>query len=247
MSDHGSPSEDDHNDHLAVEYVLGVLDAEARSRAAERLANEPAFRAEVEAWERRMAPLMDEVAPVTPPADLWARVAASIAPASNVIPLKARSRVWDQVGVWRAATGGLAAAAAGLVIVLAVRPPAAPAPSSPPSLSPQSGGLTAKLATPGGKVLFVALLDRSQDRVTVVPVSAVKAGGRAAELWVIAVGGAPKPVGLLDTGKSLSMTSSMLSGANSHAVFAVSLEPAGGSTTGAPTGPGIATGALEIL
>jgi quercetin dioxygenase-like cupin family protein len=52
----------------AAEYVLGTLDAAGRARLAEALAHDAGLRAEVDRWERRLAPLAGAVAPVAPPA-----------------------------------------------------------------------------------------------------------------------------------------------------------------------------------
>lgn len=229
---------------VAGEYVLGVLDGEARARAAERMRGDPLFRAEVRAWELRLAPMLDAVAEVAPPAGSWRRVAASLAAPSSVVEFRSRPSVWNRVEVWRATAGGLAAAAAGLAVAIAI----GPALRAPPRVSvappPQGRVLTAKLSTPGGQVLFVAIVDRARHGVTVVPVGTVDARGRSPELWIIAAGSPPRPVGLLKDGQPLSVSSAVLSSASPQALLAVSMEPAGGSTTGAPMGPVIATGSL---
>ncbi len=241
MTDHDPSFEGEDQDRLAAEYVLGVLDGEARMRAAKRLAHDPTFRAQVEAWERRLAPLIEEVEPIEPTAGLWERLASSIALASNVTPLKVRPRVWNRIETWRVATGALAAAAASLAIVVAVRPP------PPTRVEPTPAAFTSTLATPGGRVLFVALIDPSRARVTVISVGRTESSGRSPELWIVSQGGKPKPVGLLDINRPRAMTAAALLDADRHAVLAVSLEPVGGSPTGAPTGPVIATGALTAL
>jgi anti-sigma-K factor RskA len=75
-----------------------------------------------------------------------------------------------------------------------------------------------------------------------VPVTAVDGRGRFPELWIIPAGGKPRPVGMISGVRSLT-----LAGGEAKATFAVSLEPAGGSPTGAPTGPVIATGVLSAV
>ena len=243
MTDQGpTPSGEDAPDQ-AAEHVLGLLEGEARSRAAERARTDPAFRARVEAWERRLTPLADEVAPVSPPGGVWRRIAQSIEPKANVVPFPVRPRLWDRVGLWRAATAGSLAAAACLAVV-AVR---SPNPTAAPSPATSSGVLAATLATAGGKALFVATIDRSRDGVTVVPVAGFDSEGRYPELWIIPAGGKPRPVGMIQAARPLLLSSAALSSAHVKAVFAVSLEPPGGSPTGAPTGPVIATGAVTAL
>jgi anti-sigma-K factor RskA len=229
---------------LAAEYSLGLLEGQARARAAERLRTDDAFRAEVEAWQRRFASLFDEVAPRDPPADLWRRIAGALEGRDNVVPLPIRPRLWNRAGPWQAATAGSLAAAAALTF-FAIHPARAPAPV-PPTSAPL---LTATMAAPDGKILYVATIDRSRAGVTVVPVSGVERKGRTAELWIVPVGGKPRAVGLLagQSAVSVPASSSVVSAAQPKAVLAVSLEPLGGSPTGAPTGPIIASGVARLL
>ena len=63
---------------LAAEYALGVLDGEALARARSLAAGDPVFRAEVARWSGRLAPLLDDVAPVAPPARAWPQIDAAI-------------------------------------------------------------------------------------------------------------------------------------------------------------------------
>jgi anti-sigma-K factor RskA len=85
--------------------------------------------------------------------------------------------------------------------------------------------------------------------VIVTPVGATNAGDRATELWLIAAGGKPRPVGLLagHGPQLLPVSASLRSAEAAKAVLAVSLEPPGGSPTGAPTGPVIASGVIASL
>ena len=72
---------------------------------------------------------------------------------------------------------------------------------------------------------------------------------RVPELWLIPPDGKPRPVGLLrgDQTVILSLPTDLAVLAKKDAVLAVSLEPPGGSTTGLPTGPVIASGKLTSL
>jgi anti-sigma-K factor RskA len=237
-------SETDPNDDipLAAEYVLGLLDAPSRTRAEERLRSDGAFRMEVEAWERRFAPLTDEVAPRDPPAEVWDRIARSLEHPGNVVSLRVRPSLWNRAGLWRATTAASLAAAAVLAI-FAVRPSPAPPVSTGARL------LAATLAAPDGKVFYVATLDASRSAVVVTPVAAADAGDRAPELWLIAAGGKPRPVGLLagHGPQLLPVAATLRPAETAKAVLAVSLEPLGGSPTGVPTGPVIASGVIASL
>ncbi len=63
---------------LAYEYVLGTLDADERAEAARRRAAEPDFDALVTAWEARLAPMLDDVAPVMPPRSVLTGLRAAL-------------------------------------------------------------------------------------------------------------------------------------------------------------------------
>ncbi len=110
---------------LAAEYVLGTLDAEEKAEAEALLRSSGAFAAEVEAWRRRLDPLL-EAAPATPPAGVFEEVLAAIgaredgAPAA-IVQLRRRAAIWK----WTAAAA--TALAASLLVVIASRIPGPPA------------------------------------------------------------------------------------------------------------------------
>jgi len=72
------------------------------------------------------------------------------------------------------------------------------------------------------------------------------AAGRAPELWLIAKGEKPVAIGMISTSApiALPLEGALLHRVGPTAVLAVSVEPPGGSPTGQPTGPVIATGAI---
>lgn len=82
-------------DRLAGGYVLGTLRGGARRRFERLIAQRPAARAAVAAWEQRMAPLAQSVPPVAPPARVWAAIDARTA-----------ARATDRPGAARSAAGG---------------------------------------------------------------------------------------------------------------------------------------------
>ena len=114
------PPSDDPRD-LAAEYALGLLDGTERAEARALLSSNPSFRAEVDAWTARLAPLLDEVEPSRPPNRLWPAIAAATGGASdNVVALKRR------VSVWQGISAGMTALAASLAVVLLQPAPQAP-------------------------------------------------------------------------------------------------------------------------
>lgn len=219
MSDPLPPRDEDMA--LAGEYVLGVLDAAERAVVEHRMSREPALAALVARWERDFSALDDGFAPVTPP-DLWPRIEA------RVFGRPARPR-----RMWRWLLGAGTAAALALTVVAVVLPPApVPAPA-----------LTATLAADGEPLVYAAVYDQATGELVIR-----LAGGEAApaglihQLWLIEAPAAPVSLGLLSAPEIRHAMAPPAEGA----VLAVSLEPAGGSPTGLPTGPVLVTGVVSI-
>lgn len=218
------------DDMQAAELALGVLAGAERMAAQTRAAREPAFAALVVHWEQRLMPWAAEIAEVTPSPLVWERIAAAL-------PAQRKQTIWQSLAFWRGltlATGALAAACIGALIYLGN------APQQAPLIAAIDGG---------GQHHFVATLDKNSGSIAVVPASYRPDATRVAELWLIPSDGKPRPLGLLraDGATTLMLSRAMLAQAVRNAVLAVSLEPQGGSPTGQPTGPVIATGKLTLL
>ena len=217
---------------IAAEYALGVLAGAERAATKLRIAREPAFAALVAAWEVRLAPWAGEIADVAAPPQVWERIAAAL-PAQTA----QGAGLWQSLAFWRGltlATGALAAACIGALIYLGgIAQP-------PPLLASIDGG---------GHRHFVATVDAKRGSVAVVPAAFTADATREPELWLIPADGKPRPLGMLRADRSVTITipAEFTVFATANAVLAVSLEPPGGSTTGLPTGPVIATGKLTNL
>lgn len=249
MSDLPEPTDGLDDDEMrAAEHALGLGDDQERARGRALRISDPAFDARVAAWESRFAPLFDEARPAPPPPELWDRIAASVIPVSRAAPLRRPASPWNRAGPWRVATGlSLAAALTGLVVIL--WRPAGPTGASAPTAGAGSTIKVATLASPDGRALFKVSLDWARAQATVIPVSGVRDRDRFPELWIIPAGGQPRAIGMIAGSRAATVPVSGAAVADSggQAVLAVSLEPAGGSPTGAPTGPVIATGPLKSL
>lgn len=216
---------------LAAEYVLGVLDAAQRDDAKRLLAQDPAFAAEVTFWEERLGGLTSEVPPVIPPAYVWNRINTALAPGASP------GGLWNSLRFWRwSAFASAALAAASLAVVyFAV-------------VSSPRGALVATLDA-SGQTGFVAATDPDRNSITIVPASLPITEQRALELWVIVPGDRPRSLGVIEAGRPVrvSVPPSLTAHMQVDAALAVSLEPPGGSPTGLPTGPVIASGKLTNL
>ena len=230
---------------FAAEHALGVLDARERAEAEMRMARDPAFAADVDAWRRRLAPMLDSIESVTAPQGVWTRIEA-------MLPANDNGAVMNKLRFWRnAAVGGFALAAASLagVVVQVTQPPVTvEAPASAPGQL-LNASLTATSGQP--QPLFVAAYD--PDRKALIITSLLPPGAdrdKVNQLWLIAGQDKPRSLGLIEPGKAkvIALPLEVMARMSAGAKLAVSIEPEGGSKdpTG-PSGPIIGLGELSSL
>ncbi len=233
-------------DVFAGEYVLGVLDAAQRRRAQARIESDSAFARLVSGWEQRLATLIDEIAPITPPHFIWPRIRTRLgwSPLGNAVA----QRSWQRIGFWQAATG-LATAAALAMVFIGQRVPPTPLPTIvvTPTQQPRAvTTLTRDDGTPG----WLASVDSARGTLLLMPVPApADIDGRVSELWLIPAGEAPRSLGLLPAGETreVLIPDDLRRALIEGSTLAVSLEPANGPPHDAPTGPIIAKGSLTLI
>jgi anti-sigma-K factor RskA len=229
-----------------AEYALGVLDSDSR-RALERAAlRNTALRTTLDIWLARFAPLAEDLPAIEPPARVWTRVQRDL----GFLPAPATPRApagwWNNLGLWRwlgmgASAAALVLLAVNLVVLREERPPA--------TVVAQNGYLVATIARSDGVAHWTATVDVKRARMVIVPaVHPQVAAGRSTELWLIPPGAKPVALGVFppDAPASMPLPPHILAQLSTRAVLAVSVEPQGGSPTGQPTGPVIATGAMHI-
>jgi anti-sigma-K factor RskA len=124
---------------------------------------------------------------------------------------------------------------------------ASPGPVQPPIVVVLAAAAPAS-GSAAGSVLpasFVASISGDgRSMVTKPLVNVSLQADRALELWAVPPSGAPRSLGLISADKAtVVQRSKVLEGT---AALAVSLEPAGGSTTGAPSGPVLFVGKLVL-
>ena len=232
----------------AMDFALGAGSRAERKAAELRLLSDPAFRDAVARWQALLSPLDHDTPEQAPPAAVWQAIAADVTPAPLKAPVKAEGW-WHNIGLWRAlGLGGTALA--GLAAALLVLPaaPLAQAPTEAPAAPTPAAALVATLVDGEGRPLLAAALDAGRGEVRFAPVAAPDGpAGRVPELWVIEGNNPPRSLGVIDiaAGAAHAIPRARLAGLKPGAVLAISIEPVGGSPTGAPTGPVIATGALS--
>lgn len=226
-------------DGLAAEYVLGTLNREERLAVEGRLAREPALKGHIEAWQRRLAPLADTVAPVQPPANLYNKVRAQIGLSAHVISLKTREHQLTKRGNrWRNAAMAMTAMAASLVGVVAVREQ---------QYQQMPTQFVAVLQSGEDKPAFLLTVDTKTHNCVITAVSAPKKTDKSYEVWMVHDKlPKPKSLGVMSEGEMhvMPMDDGPDTAMFMNATFAVSLEPEGGSPGEGPTGPVLFTGKL---
>jgi anti-sigma-K factor RskA len=213
-------------DRLAAEYTLGTLRGRARRRFERLCVDSAAARSAVYRWEDHWSALSRAVTPVEPSAQVWAGVRRRLFgddAATGAAPRARRRRAWQL-----AAAAGLVAVA--LIVGLLVRQPA------PPPLQ-----TLAVLGTDTAHPVWRLERRLPLAALTIEVVGTVPpAAGKSYELWALPRGGAaPVSLGLLPAAGSAERTLSQRQRAALLAAdkVAVSIEAAGGSPTGSPTGP----------
>jgi anti-sigma-K factor RskA len=227
---------------VAAEYVLGVLPADERHQASLRIDAEQAFASLVDRWEAYFAPLAAGYAAVEAPASVKPAVDRRLfaVGATPVGQAPAVPGLWSSLGLWR----GLAIAtfaAIALYIALPVL--------NPPVGTPQPR-LVASLVADGSDVRYLAFYDPASHEIGLSHVTGERAAGRDFELWVIEGQEPPASLGVIPVGATVQLpvdTAALRAKLSSGAVFAISLEPSGGSPTGSPTGPVVAAGDLRAI
>jgi anti-sigma-K factor RskA len=180
---------------------------------------------------------------------------------AEVFVLARRVRRWRGLAV---ASGALAAVLAALIVVSQVDPRLIPAggfhvhvpqlfarlaaPTAPDAGAAQSGGrLVAVLQQQPSPPAFLLTIDPASGTMIVRRVAAKEETGHSFELWLIAPRSTkPLSLGIVGGGEYTQrpLPASFDVDAIRAATYAVSFEPAGGSKTGAPTGPILFTGKL---
>ncbi len=205
------------DDSLAGEYVLGVLIGAERAEAENRAKRDPGFAALISAWEFRLGGLNAGYREMTAP-NLFPAIEA------RLFPSAARAQSWhgrrNRLTSWF--SGAVVAAALVAVVVAFVIP-----------LRIQH---VATLASETSTVGYEVGQFGQHLRVTRI-VGAPADPGLVHELWLIPPGGSPVSLGLLESASLIINQPAPVVGWT----LAVSVEPAGGSTTGQPTGPVILT------
>lgn len=238
-------TETDDIDGIAAEYVLGTLNDAERNSVAARRQREPQLDSAIAAWERRLAPLNDVIPPIMPPTGLMSKLEARVqkgASSNGKLPNgDSASNVTDltrRLNRWRATALVASAVAASLLVAFGAQQFAP---------KPKSKNLVAVLQKDAQSPAFLVSVNVDDRVMTVRPVAAKSEPGKSYELWIINDSlGQPKSLGVIDD-KAPTRAPTLAAykpDVIAGSTYAVSLEPEGGSPTGAPTGPVVFAGKM---
>lgn len=224
-------------DTAAAELALGVLDGAERAAALRRVLAEPDFARDVERWRDHFATLFDGVAEVAPGGHLLERIEDRIAPS------RPSANPWKPTAI-AASLAALAMTAVALRPVVVASPPPVVADAPAPAITAAPMIAAMALADSGGAQ--PAMYDAEAGMVKMPGPMPIPAG-KSAQLWVIEGDGPPKPLGTFHSTAPGTYEAEARMGAviPAGATLTITLEPEGGSPTGAPTGPVIARGTLS--
>lgn len=176
---------------------------------------------------------------------------------SNIIEFSRQAKRWRSIAT------GMTAIAAALVALIAVqayrpellpnglRPKAAQQVAQAPAQAPLPGGAQAQyvalLQTDGTSPAFILTVDAATKNFTVRKVGAEQQAGKSYELWIVSDKlQRPRSLGVIGSNEftSRAALSAYDPETVNQATYAVTVEPEGGSPTGAATGPIVFTGKL---
>jgi anti-sigma-K factor RskA len=214
------PEDPEAREELAAEYVLGTLEAGQAAAVSRALPLDSELAAAVARWEARLAPLTLLAEAEAPPAGLWSRIEAALAPA----PKPAAPAWWRRlVEPWRIGAIGATAVAAGLAALMVFRP-------APP---PQ---LMTVLLTDREQPAWLVQADGAGIRLASLNTRAPPSD-RVLELWALPQGAtAPTSLGLIPPDGRITVRPATIR-PSPGMLIEITLEPPGGSPIGRPTGP----------
>jgi anti-sigma-K factor RskA len=224
-------------DALAAAHALGTLGPRARRRLDKLAQRDPVVAGALRQWEWRLAALADGSPGVNPSPRVWEGIRSrlGLADARNGGAAKA-APWWSSLGLWR----GLAVAGFALAFALGI---SLLVPRERPFET-----VVVVLAGPDAKPALIATAERGSRFLTVKAVGDLAIPrDRALELWMLPDGRPPQSLGLVPAAgvDRVPLRSPAGVALQNIPALAVSLEPPGGSTTGAPTGPVLYTGRVE--
>jgi anti-sigma-K factor RskA len=222
---------------VADEFILGLLDASDHAAVEAALETDPSLRAAVAASQERFLALDLSARPAEISPDMWQRIESSLAaqpPAPPAVgeqaPLTSgpTSPANDNAAArWRLATLSSLAASVLLAVGLGWSLTNAPEPKV----------IAVLLDTSGTPLALVEDFGDARARVTPL-VDFPVPEGRTMQVWTLpSQEMGPVSLGLLASSETAVLSGPVLPAPHEDQLYEITIEPAGGSPTGRPTGP----------
>ncbi len=218
-------------DALCGEYLLGTLRGRARRRFERALREEPLVAQRVELLVRTYVPTPSEGQVLAPRADGWQRLQRELNLAAFARPWYLRA--FSSIAPWQFVAAAAAAVVFGIALTV-LRPT-------------EEFTAVARLAGDNAPVVTAAVSPERRTLQLRAAQPTPAPAGRSYEVWLLpAEGGAPVSLGVLTAlDARVTLAAAQAPRLRAGAKLAVSIEPAGGSPTGAPTGPVILVGEIS--
>lgn len=216
-------------DALAVDFIVGAMQGGARRRFQQLIMANPAVRQTLWRWEQHLNPLAESLPESQPNPQVWLRIQQRL---GWVAPVE-KAQTKRSGPIWL----GLAMAASLVLAVVMLKPLLSSAPVQD----------IAVIQSSEAKAWW--LISKADQRITVKATMAVEPDlSHDYELWMLpADGAAPVSLGLMPQQGERELEWPQAELGVAVAALAVSLEPLGGSATGAPTGPVLFTAEIVTL
>ncbi len=232
-------NERDDIEELAAEYVIGTLPNSERAAVNARRLHDSALDAAIARWEQHLSPLLESVAPISPPDGLLGKIQSQVSQSPSVISLvQHRKTVAAKTRPWRMATGAMTALAASLAGFLIWPGPVA---------VDMNAKYVAVIQEQSQSPAFLMTVDMKSHMCAIKTVISPPKPDKSYELWMVHESWKePRSLGLVAQNdmEMVPMESDIDPNLYMDATFSVSLEPAGGSPIGIPTGPVMYAGRL---
>lgn len=224
-------------DVAAAELALGVLDGDERAVALRRQLADPAFAREVQQWRDHFATFFARSQECAAPDGVAERIEAHLDRTTAGAP--------SPVGLWRSFALASSLVAATLAGVLVMRPGDPQTIAPVPALQVQ---LVAAMALSDGKSAPLPAYYDPTRKLVRMPGPMPIPAGHSAQLWAVNEGHRPVPLGLFHVvGNTVVAEARTSQAIAAGTTLVISFEPLGGSPTGRPTAPFIASGALSKI
>jgi len=214
-------------EELAAQYVIGTLQGQARARFEQLRRESVSAQQAVWRWENRLNPLATRLTDIDPPRHVWNNIQRTIS--------STRNSASKRLGWWSA----ISTATVVLLSVLLFTTP-----DSGPSH-------IAQFSNDQAQPMWIVGANLDDGTLNVRAINAQAASiDKAFELWMLPDQGPPQSLGLLPVNneKRLKQLPPGLNALLQSAPgLAISIEPAGGSPTGLPTGQVVYTTQLVKL